>query len=52
MKNIDEQVQGFLDFVNASPSAFHAVQSAKERLLAQGYRLERLSWRRAFALER
>jgi len=36
-KSINEHVKGFLDFVNASPSAFHAVQSAKERLLSHGF---------------
>ncbi|KAL6076632.1 Aspartyl aminopeptidase, variant 2 [Balamuthia mandrillaris] len=33
----EECVQGFLDFVNGSTSAFHAVQNAKDLLLQQGF---------------
>mmetsp|Transcript_3069 Transcript_3069/g.9472 ORF Transcript_3069/g.9472 Transcript_3069/m.9472 type:complete len:478 (+) Transcript_3069:116-1549(+) len=38
---------GFLDFVNASPSPFHAVNTAKQMLLARGFvqLSERESWK-------
>ncbi len=36
--NIKVAANDFLDFVNASPTPFHAVKSVKERLSAAGFK--------------
>jgi hypothetical protein len=36
--NIKVAANDFLDFVNASPTPFHAVKSIKERLSAAGFK--------------
>ena len=35
--NFNEYKSGFFDFIKSSPTAFHAVESVKKRLIAEGY---------------
>ena len=41
--NVKVAANDFLDFVNASPTPFHAVKSVKERLTAAGFKEIRVS---------
>lgn len=43
--NIKVAANDFLDFVNASPTPFHAVKSVKERLLQVGFKEIKVSLR-------
>ncbi len=41
--NVKVAANNFLDFVNASPTPFHAVKSVKEKLTAAGFKEIRVS---------
>lgn len=46
MSSTLKQAQGFLDFVNASPTPYHVVENVKKQLTSAGFACisERLSW--------